>query len=462
MILSKNQIYRYMSQMLIPEISEKGQEKLMCSKVLFYSESLEAATLALYYLVAVGIGEIHCCIDDPTNCGVLQDKLSDLNSDTRVFFTSEDLLGNPTKQVATRIITGSPGYVLGIAKNIILADKIDDSIPTVIAMTKGWHGASQTFTTRAELERFTVEMSIVSTDLNHHTDEDTNRLSSYFSSLLAVIEHLKLALNIGKPMDNALYHNLATMEFTSASSTQQLLQKLERSDVSADLKHEAFVDSRVLIAGCGGLGSPAAYALASLGIGKLGLLDPGIVELSNLNHQIMHTSSRLGMSKARSSEIFLKEINPEIKLEVYTSALADMDLDKTIRQYDIVIGCMDSKHGGYLLKDACAAAGKPFMQAGALDISGLATSIIPGEGYCCRCIFPETESSDPIPACSETGVLGPVPGVMGIIQATEAVKLLSGVGESLKDRTLLFDVFDTDLYVVNNAKDSYCELCRGE
>jgi len=462
MVLTRDQIYRYMSQMLIPEIRGKGQEMLLGSRVLIYCESLEEASLALHYLAAAGVGEVRCIINDPNDCSRLQDKLSDLNSDTMISFSSEGMPDTALIQSVTRIIAGSRDYVLNTLKDILRTGQNKHFVPTVVSISEDWHGALQTFTERSGLESFVDELPSMSPESVQQDADYANRLSGYFSSLMAVIEHLKLALNVGKPMDNALYYNLSAMDFISVSNTRELVKKLYRNAVTAKPQHEHFSASRVLIAGCGGLGSPAAYVLASLGIGKLGLWDPGTVELGDLNHEVMHASSRLGMPKARSAEIFLRDLNPGIELEIFDTTLSDIDLNEIIGRYDIVIGCMDSRKEIYLLNDACIAAGKPLLQAGALDISGLATSIIPGEGHCYRCLFPEAESSDSLPMCRETGVLGPVPGIMGIIQAAEAVKLLSGIGRSLKDRLLLFDVFDTDLYIVNNIRNYCCELCGGK
>jgi molybdopterin/thiamine biosynthesis adenylyltransferase len=165
------------------------------------------------------------------------------------------------------------------------------------------------------------------------------------------------------------------------------------------------------------------------------------------------------MPKVQSAEIFLRKINPNIRLETYNTRISRGNVKDIIGPYDIIIGGLDNLPARYILNDACYAAKKPLLEAGAMSISGLATTIIPDLGHCYRCIFPEPNSSDPVPSCSETGVLGPVPGVMGIIQAAEAIKLISGIGESLKNKILLFDIFDTDIYVAAVGKNSNCELC---
>ncbi len=444
MILTKDQLYRYMNQILIPEVSRKGQKKILGSRVFFHSENLESAALALYYLAGAGVGEVFCRIGTLLNESELYDRLSNLNSDTRILPAPEKAPENIPGQVATRIITGSPGYILDTLKNTV-GDGSKDYIPTVVSISDVWHGAVQTFTEKAGLEEFISVLEAKAVRTAPTAGEYPCRLSGYFSGLLAVIEHLKLALSIGKPLDKALYHNLDTMEFDTAGSTGDLLLRLSAPVASAASRHELFAGSKVLIAGCGSLGYPAAYVLASAGIGTLGLLGQG--------------TAGLGMPNAEALEIFLSQINPHIKLDIYSSSISGEGMQDIISRYDIVIGCIHSRKHRCLLDDACAAAGKPLLQAGALDISALATSVIPGDGHCCRCIFPESENSDPLPVCSDTGVLSPVPGVMAIVQAAEALKLLSGKGSSLKDRLLLFDVFDTDLYIVDNMRDEYCEIC---
>lgn len=459
MILTKDQIYRYMRQIIIPEISGQGQKKILASSVILYSEDLDKVSLALYYLAASGVGEVYCNIDNDLNWGDLSEKLSDLNDDAKIQLQNGETTKNSNIQSATRIITGSPGYVEKILKDIVKSDYNEKYIPTVISIYNGWHGAVQTFTEKAALKEFLSKISSSSDFSSFNTDGCDHKLSGYFSSLMAVIEHLKLTLSLGKPLSTPLYHDLSTMEFDSIDSFSYLLYKLKSPVKMAENYLKLFTDSKVLIVGCGGLGSSAAYALASLGIGRIGLVDFDTVELSNLNRQIMHSFSRIGMPKVQSSEIFLRQINPDVMLDIYNSRLVKENIQDIVSLYDIIIGCLDNLPDRYILNDACLEAGKPLMEAGVLDISALATSIIPDGGCCYRCIFPEPEDSNPLPSCSETGVLGPVPGLMGIIQASEAVKLLAGIGRPLKNKILFFDVFDTDIYIADNVRTRYCELC---
>ncbi|KUO68740.1 MAG: hypothetical protein APF77_14635 [Clostridia bacterium BRH_c25] len=458
MILSKDQICRYMRHILIPEISGQGQRKILDSSAVFFGEDLKDVSLALYYISASGIGQVYCHIANASNWEKLSENLSDLNSDTKIQLLAKEVSEASEVQATTRIISGSLSYVEKTLRSILKTDCREKYIPTIVAVNNGWSGAVQTFINQLELEAFSKELGGYPNLGNINASCCFDNISAYFSSLIAVIEHIKLTLSLGKPLSEALYHDLSAMEFDFVGSSTDLLNKL-RSIKVPENSLAALSDFKALIIGCGGLGSPAAYALAASGIGRLGLVDFDDVELSNLNRQIMHSTLRLGMPKVQSAEIFLRQINSNISLDTYYTGISKDNVRDIISSYDIIIGGLDNLPARYILNDACYAAKKPLIEAGALDISGLATSIIPDEGHCYRCIFPESKENSSLPSCSERGVLGLVPGVMGIIQAAEAIKLLTGIGRSLKNRILLFDVFDTDIYVADHAKNRYCELC---
>lgn len=458
MILRNDQLDRYMQHIIIPEISRQGQEKILHSSVILFSEDLDKVSLALYYLAAAGVGAVYCNIDNAINWDDLSDKLHDLNSDVKIRLQCEKEMKHSNVQATTRIIAGSPGYVEETLKNILKSDYNEKYIPTIVSVFNGWRGAVQSIATKTGLENFLLQMDGSAGFSKFNPDSFDHKLSGYFSSLMAVIEHLKITLSHGKPLSTALYYDLYAMEFDSIESPASLIYKLNPPKIHESIP-KPFTDCNVLIVGCGGMGSAAAYALASLGIGRLGLIDSDTVELNNLIQQIMHSFSRIGISKVQSAEIFLKQINPDIILDKYNSKIGKESIRDIINSYDIVIGCLDNLSDTYILNDACLAAGKPLLEAGALDISALATSIIPGEGQCFSCTFPKPDDESPIPSCPETGVLGAVTGLMGIIQATEAVKLLAGFGRSLKNKMLLFDVFDTDIYIADIERNPYCEFC---
>lgn len=459
MILAKDQINRYMRHIAMPEISGQGQKKILDSSVVFFSEDCNKASLALYYLAASGVGQVSCRITDTTGWEELFDRLLDLNNDANIRLQTEEAFESSGEQSVTGIISGSPDFVKKTLKSIIKSNSDMNRIPLIISVHNGWNGLVRTLTKRIDLEEFISELAGYEDFVRCVDNYDcSDNLSAYFSSLMAVIEHLKLTLSLGKPLYKTLSYDLSTMEFDFTGSLADMLHKLLRPrEVVKDFA--ALAAAKVLIIGCGGLGSPAAFALASSGIGSLGLVDFDEVEISNLNRQIMHSTSRIGMPKVQSAEIFLRQINPNVGLETYNTRVSRGNVLEIISSYDIIIGGLDNLPARYILNDACYTAKKPLIEAGALDISGLATTIIPEIGHCYRCIFPETNDNNSLPSCSETGVLGPVPGLMGIIQAAEAVKLLTGIGESLMNKILLFDVFDTDIYVAAHRKNKYCGLC---
>lgn len=462
MILTKDQINRYMRHIAMSEISGQGQKKILDSSVLFYGEDLSRESLALYYLAASGVGQISCLFSEASGWEKLSDSLLDLNSDTKVQLLTEENLENSEDQYLTGIIAGHPDFVLKTLKGIKESRDGNNHMPLIISMHNGWNGLVQTLTKEVDFEELLSAMTYFE-DCNSfaNINDCSDNLSAYFSDLMAIIEHLKLTLSLGKPLSNALYFDLSAMEFDFTSSSADLLHKLLTTR-RIENHFTPLEAARILIIGCGGLGSPAAFALAASGIGSLGLVDFDTVEISNLNRQIMHSSSRIGLSKVQSAEIFLKQITPDIKLEIYNTRIHNGNVRDIISSYDIIIGGLDTLPARYILNDACYAAKKPMIEAGALDVSGLATTIIPEVGHCYRCIFPETDENNFAPSCAETGVLGPLPGVMGIIQAAEAIKLLTNTGKSLKNRILLFDVFETDIYVAAHEKNKYCTLCSSK
>lgn len=454
MILKKDQLSRYMKQMIIPEVDGDGQEKLMASSIAIHSEYTEAAAFALYYLAAAGVGRAYCCIDAAEGWDELSGRLNDLNSDIGLNLVS-DTNQKALMHASTRIVSGNPSYVRNALKDILNSDIVEKFIPTVIAQNYGWRGTLRTFMSRAELAEYQAELEKWPGFDSFNPLGYGHKLSGYFSSLMAVQEHLKLTLSAGKPLVNALYYDLCKMEFETVFSIPGLFYRLD-SPAPSEAAANTLANSKVFIAGCGGLGSSAAYSLASMGVGSLGLADSGRVKMADLNRQILHSTSRIGTSKVKSAGTFLKNVGPHTGFELYDTNLRNDNILSIIESYDIVIGCIDNHADMYMLNDACLEAGIPLLEADVMDISGLVTTIIPGEGHCYRCIFPESGADSKV---TEAGVLGPVAGLLGIVQAAEAVKLLSGIGRPLKNRLLLFDAFDTDIYVVSRVKNLCCKAC---
>ena len=204
------------------------------------------------------------------------------------------------------------------------------------------------------------------------------------------------------------------------------------------------LESSVLIVGAGGLGSPAALYLAAAGVGKIGLVDADVVEVSNLQRQIVHNVDRLGRPKAMSAAETIDRINPECDIRVHETRLVADNALRIIEGYDLIIDATDNFPTRYLLNDASIITGKPVVHGSIFRFEGQASVFEPGNGPCYRCLFPEPPPPELAPNCAEAGVLGVLPGIVGSIQATEAIKLLLGYGETLVGKSELKRSLTTD------------------
>ncbi len=213
----------------------------------------------------------------------------------------------------------------------------------------------------------------------------------------------------------------------------------------------------VLIVGTGGLGSPAALYLAAAGVGHIGLADPDVVEVSNLQRQIVHGTSRLGEAKVVSARQRLLELNPHIRVSAYEERLTAENAFRIAEPYDLILDGTDNFSSRYLINDLCVLTAKPYVYGSIHGFEGQASVFsIPG-GPCYRCIFPEAPvSSSPR---AETGVLGVLPGVIGVIQATEAIKLILGLGNTLQGRLLLYDALEMRFDFITLRRNPHCKVC---
>jgi molybdopterin/thiamine biosynthesis adenylyltransferase len=218
--------------------------------------------------------------------------------------------------------------------------------------------------------------------------------------------------------------------------------------------------ARVLVVGAGGLGSPLALYLAAAGVGTIGIVDHDRVELSNLQRQIAHTTDRIGEQKALSAAIAARAINPEVRIEPHTVRIdADNAMD-LIGRYDLVCDGTDNFATRFLVADACVLARRTLVSAAVLRFEGQLSVFKPhAGGPCYRCLYPEPPPEGTVPTCSEAGVLGAVTGVMGTLQATETLKEILGVGESLSGKLLIWDALATRFRTVRLRADPHCALC---
>ena len=197
--------------------------------------------------------------------------------------------------------------------------------------------------------------------------------------------------------------------------------------------------ARVLVIGAGGLGSPAAMYLAAAGVGTIGIVDDDVVDLSNLQRQIIHGTGNVGMPKVESAAETVTSINPDVTVKPYHIRVSAGNIAELIAGYDVIVDAADNFSTKFLINDACVLAGKPYIYGGALRFEGQLMTYVPGRGPCYRCIFRDMPAAGEVPSCKETGVLGAVVGVIGSMQAVEAVKLILGVGKPLTARLMTFD-----------------------
>ena len=222
------------------------------------------------------------------------------------------------------------------------------------------------------------------------------------------------------------------------------------------------LDAKVVIIGAGGLGSPAAYYLAAAGLGTIGIVDHDTVDLSNLQRQILHFTQDTGHLKTESAKEKLTALNPDCNIILHTTRITAENALDIIDKYDIVINGCDNFPTRYLINDACVITKTPLFEGAVIGFSGQVMTIIPGKSPCYRCLYEEPPPPGLIPSCQEAGVLGTIPGVIGLIQATEVVKWLLGKGKLLTNRVLLYSALEmefTELPLTRNVK---CPVCGNQ
>ncbi|MDB4878684.1 MAG: UBA/THIF-type binding protein [Gemmatimonadetes bacterium] len=217
--------------------------------------------------------------------------------------------------------------------------------------------------------------------------------------------------------------------------------------------------ARVLLVGAGGLGSPAALYLTAAGVGHLGIVDGDAVELSNLQRQVLHGTRDLGRSKVSSAESRLRDLNPHVQVAAYHTRLTSANALDLLRGHDLVLDGTDNFASRYLLNDACVLLGIPLVHGSVLRFDGQAAVFGAADGPCYRCVFPEPPLPGQVPGCAEAGVFGVLPGLVGTIQAAEAIKLLLGIGESLAGQLLLVDALRMRFRSIAIARDPACPAC---
>ena len=222
---------------------------------------------------------------------------------------------------------------------------------------------------------------------------------------------------------------------------------------------QKLLDAKVLCLGAGGLGSPVALYLAAAGVGTIGIVDDDVVDVSNLQRQVIHTTDRVGVPKVDSAEETIRALNPGVKVVKYQTRLDASNIMEIIEGYDVIVDGVDNFPTRYLLNDATVRLGIPVVSAAILGFEGQLSVFKPHDGPCYRCLFRQPPPAELAPSCGANGVLGVLPGTMGLLQATEVVKLVIGIGDPLIGRLLIYDALGTEFTELKVRRDPECPIC---
>lgn len=244
--------------------------------------------------------------------------------------------------------------------------------------------------------------------------------------------------------------------------TEERLERYSRhillQDVGVEGQQKLF-DAKVLVIGAGGLGSPVALYLAAAGVGTIGIADADVVDISNLQRQVIHFTSDIGKPKVESAAEKMRAINPDVTVQTYHEFLLASNIRPILRDYDFVIDGTDNFAAKFLINDACVLEKKPFSHGGILRFNGQTMTVVPGVSACYRCVFQAPPPPGAVPSCSQAGILGSVAGMLGTIQATEALKFLLGAGELLTNTLLSFDAKTLEFRKIRFKPNAQCAVC---
>lgn len=244
--------------------------------------------------------------------------------------------------------------------------------------------------------------------------------------------------------------------------TEEQLERYSRHILLKDVGIEGqikILESKVIIIGAGGLGAPIALYLAAAGVGTLGIVDGDTVELSNLQRQIIHFTKDVSKLKVKSAEEKINDLNPDVTVKTIKEHVFAHNIREIIRGYDFVIDGTDNFAAKFLINDACVMEKIPYSHGGILRFTGQTMTILPGGSACYRCVFSAPPPKNAVPTCSQAGVLGAIAGMLGTIQAAEALKFITGAGTLLKDKLLTFDALDMNFRNVKLRRRTDCPIC---
>lgn len=244
--------------------------------------------------------------------------------------------------------------------------------------------------------------------------------------------------------------------------TDEQLERYSRHIILKDIGvkgQKKLLNGKVLIIGAGGLGAPAALYLAAAGVGTIGIADADNVDLSNLQRQVIHQTADIGKPKVESAKESMEAINPDVNVITYKEFIDSSNIMDIIKDYDFVLDGTDNFPAKFLINDACVMAKKAFCHAGIIRFQGQLMTYVPGEGPCYRCVFKNPPPKDAVPTCKQAGVIGAMAGVIGCLQAMEAIKYLTGAGDLLTGYLLTYDGLKMEFRKVKLPKDKECGVC---
>jgi molybdopterin/thiamine biosynthesis adenylyltransferase len=256
-------------------------------------------------------------------------------------------------------------------------------------------------------------------------------------------------------------YDVETPRAMSAEQRERYSRHLLLPEVGIE-GQQKLLDAKVLLLGAGGLGSPAALYLAAAGVGTLGIVDDDVVDVSNLQRQVIHTTDRVGVAKVDSAEETIRGLNPDVRVVKHKLRLGPENIMEVLPGYDIVVDGLDNFPTRYLLNDASVRLQIPVVSAAILGFDGQLSVFKPYDGPCYRCLFPVPPPAELAPSCGANGVLGVLPGTMGLLQATEVIKLILGVGDPLIGRLLMYDALAATVTEVKVRRDPECPICSRE
>ncbi|GAB4334319.1 MAG: thiazole biosynthesis adenylyltransferase ThiF [Candidatus Abyssubacteria bacterium] len=275
-------------------------------------------------------------------------------------------------------------------------------------------------------------------------------------------DRVVIAFRFMLPYQEGHFHFACLLCYAMFEFTEDQIERYSRHIVLTEIGgagQKKICEARVLVVGAGGLGSPASLYLAAAGIGTLGIVDSDTVDLSNLQRQILHRTADVGRFKTDSAAERIKALNPDVEVVKHRLRLGKENVRRIIRDYDVIIDGVDNFPARYLLNDACFFERKPLVEAGVLQFIGQIMTILPEEGPCYRCIFPEPPPPGVVPSCEEAGILGAVPGTLGALEAAEALKLILGVGKPLVGRLVIYEALSGSFREVTIRRNPKCPLC---